>query len=54
MTAAAAPRLGPRLWSALIVLGFVGQVAWTVENMYLNVFVHDTISDDPGDRKSVV
>ncbi|MEV0590139.1 MFS transporter [Nonomuraea cavernae] len=40
-------RLPPRLWTAVIVLGFVGQVAWTVENMYLNVFVHDTISDDP-------
>lgn len=48
MTTAVAPRLGPRLWAALIVLGFVGQVAWTVENMYLNVFVYDTISDDPG------
>ncbi|ACZ86261.1 MFS transporter [Streptosporangium roseum] len=48
MTTAVAPRLGPRLWTALIVLGFVGQVAWTVENMYLNVFVYDTISDDPG------
>ncbi|MGV9773832.1 MFS transporter [Streptosporangium sp. NPDC003464] len=48
MTAAVAPRLSPRLWTALIVLGSVGQVAWTVENMYLNVFVYDTISDDPG------
>ncbi|MDP9862271.1 MULTISPECIES: MFS transporter [Streptosporangium] len=48
MTAAVVPRLSPRLWTALIVLGSVGQVAWTVENMYLNVFVYDTISDDPG------
>ncbi|TXK36185.1 MFS transporter [Nonomuraea sp. C10] len=31
----------------MIVLGFVGQLAWTVENMYLNVFLYDTISDDP-------
>jgi hypothetical protein len=29
------------------VLGFVGQVAWTVENMYLNVFVYDPITDGP-------
>ncbi len=31
----------------LVVLGFVGQLAWTVENMYLNVFVYDTISGNP-------
>ncbi|MFA1538752.1 MFS transporter [Actinomadura monticuli] len=39
--------LGRRLWTMLIVLGFVGQLAWTVENMYLNVFVYDTISGNP-------
>ena len=31
----------------LVLLGFVGQLAWTVENMYLNVFVYDTISGNP-------
>lgn len=31
----------------LVILGFVGQLAWTVENMYLNVFVYDTISGNP-------
>ncbi|WP_243708474.1 MFS transporter [Actinomadura sp. GC306] len=39
--------LGRRLWTMLIVLGFVGQLAWTVENMYLNVFVHEEISGNP-------
>ncbi|QIK82371.1 MFS transporter [Sanguibacter sp. HDW7] len=39
--------LRPRLWLALVLLGLVGQLAWTVENMYLNVFVYETISDDP-------
>ncbi|MFG1945791.1 MFS transporter [Nonomuraea sp. NPDC048826] len=47
MTTAVPTRLGPRHWTAMIVLGFVGQVAWTVENMYLNVFLYDTITDDP-------
>ncbi|GAB3141916.1 tetracycline resistance MFS efflux pump [Micromonospora sonneratiae] len=46
-TTRAGSGLGPRLWTALVVLGFVGQLAWTVENLYLNVFVYDTISDDP-------
>ncbi len=30
-----------------MLLGLVGQLAWTVENMYLNVFVHETITDNP-------
>lgn len=40
-------RLRPRVWVAVVLLGLVGQVAWTVENVYLNLFVYDTITDDP-------
>ena len=36
-----------RTWTVVIVLGMVGQLAWTVENMYLNVFIYNTISTDP-------
>ncbi|MDR0752402.1 MAG: MFS transporter [Christensenellaceae bacterium] len=32
---------------SILVFGLFGQVAWTLENMYLNVFIHETISDDP-------
>ena len=39
--------LGTRVWLAVIIIGLVGQIAWTVENLYLNVFVYDTITDDP-------
>lgn len=42
-----AARLGARTWLIVVVLGLVGQLAWTVENMYLNVFVYDTITTDP-------
>ncbi|QPZ38675.1 MFS transporter [Paramicrobacterium chengjingii] len=41
------PALGGRTWTALVIVGLVGQLAWTVENMYLNVFVYNTITDDP-------
>ena len=41
-------RLGLRVWLALLVFGLFGQLAWTVENMYLNVFVFNTITGDPG------
>ena len=30
----------------LIALGLVGQLAWTIENMYLNLFVYNTILAD--------
>ncbi len=34
-------------WWWVVVLGLTGQLAWTIENMYLNVFVYDTITDNP-------
>ena len=40
-------RLRGRTWVTIVLVGLVGQVAWTVENMYLNVFVYDTITDNP-------
>jgi MFS family permease len=39
--------LSRRAWLSVVLLGFVGQLAWTVENMYLNVFVYDRITTDP-------
>ncbi|MFD1572664.1 hypothetical protein ACFSEO_00865 [Agromyces cerinus subsp. nitratus] len=42
-----APHLGGRTWTAILAVGLVGQLAWVIENMYLNLFVYDTISTDP-------
>lgn len=33
-------KLGTKFWSAMIIFSLVGQVAWVVENMYLNVFIY--------------
>lgn len=41
-------KLGARRWSALILIGLFGQFAWTIENMYFNVYLYNTISQDPG------
>ncbi len=41
-------KLTKRIWASFIVLGLVGQLAWTIENMYFNVFLYNTISTDPG------
>ena len=33
-------------WLILLLFGTVGQLAWSVENMYFNLFVFDTIAPD--------
>ncbi len=33
-------RLSPKFWFSLALFGLVGQIAWVVENMYLNVFIY--------------
>ena len=32
--------LSKKFWTALVLFGLIGQVAWVVENMYLNVFIY--------------
>lgn len=32
-------RIGIRMWMFLILVGFVGQLAWAIENMYLNTYI---------------
>ena len=41
-------KLSPRVWLTLVLVGLVGQFAWTIENMYFNVYLYNTISTDPG------
>jgi len=31
-------------WTILILFGLIGQIAWSVENMYFNTFVFETVS----------
>ena len=33
-------------WMILILFGLIGQIAWSVENMYFNLFVFETIAPD--------
>ncbi len=37
-------RFGKREWLVLILFGLVGQIAWSVENMYFNLFVFETVA----------
>ena len=47
-------KLGARKWTTLILIGLFGQFAWTIENMYFNVYLYNTISTDPGYIASMV
>ncbi len=40
-------KLTGRVWASFLVIGLIGQFAWTIENMYFNVFLYNTISTDP-------
>lgn len=40
--------LGKRTTLALLTIGLFGQVAWTIENMYFNVFLYNAILPDTG------
>ena len=35
---------GRRHWRILLIFGLIGQIAWSVENMYFNLFVFETIA----------
>jgi MFS family permease len=39
--------LNKRTWFAIIVLGFLGSLAWGVENQYFNTFIYNNITPDP-------
>ena len=45
---------GKKFWAALVLFGLVGQVAWVVENMYLNVFIYKMFHASAGDISLMV
>jgi len=41
-------KLSKRTWASFLLIGLAGQFAWTIENMYFNVYLYNTISENPG------
>ena len=39
---------GKQNWWILVLFGLIGQIAWSVENMYFNLFVYETIDQNLG------
>lgn len=36
-----------KTWAALMILGFLGSLAWGVENQFFNTFIYNNITPDP-------
>ncbi len=47
-------KLGSKFWLALTIFSLMGQVAWVIENMYLNVFIYEKFSASPDDIAAMV
>jgi MFS family permease len=40
-------KLSKRIWASFLIIGLTGQFAWTIENMYFNIYLYNTISTNP-------
>lgn len=40
-------KLGSKKWIIIILFGLIGQIAWTIENMYLNLYIYHTVTYSP-------
>ncbi|MBQ1976962.1 MAG: MFS transporter, partial [Clostridia bacterium] len=47
-------KLTKKFWVALTLLSLIGQIAWVVENMYLNVFMYKMFNATAGDISAMV
>ncbi|MBR6740329.1 MAG: MFS transporter [Clostridia bacterium] len=47
-------KLSRRFWTALVLFGLMGQIAWVVENMYLNVFMYKMFNASAADISAMV
>lgn len=47
-------KLSGRFWFTLALFGLMGQIAWVVENMYLNVFMYKMFNASAGDISAMV
>ena len=47
-------KLSGKFWVALTIFSLVGQIAWVIENMYLNVFIYDMFQASADDISAMV
>ena len=46
--------LGKKFWTAMLIFGLMGQIAWVVENMYFNVFIYKMFNAGAADISAMV
>ncbi len=46
--------LSKRTWFNIVLFGFVGQLAWNVENMYFNTFLYNSVGGTTDDVNTMV
>ena len=44
----------PKFWLSLVIFSLVGQIAWVMENMYLNVFIYERFHASAGSISAMV
>ena len=47
-------KLGKKFWATLVIFGLIGQIAWVIENMYLNVFIYKVFNASAADISLMV
>ncbi|MCM1195278.1 MAG: MFS transporter [Corallococcus sp.] len=47
-------KLGPKIWTSIVLFGFMGQLAWMVENMYFSTYIQKNITTDPNATSATV
>lgn len=47
-------KLGGKFWVSMLIFGLIGQIAWVVENMYLNVFLYKMFNASAADISMMV
>ena len=47
-------KLSGKFWAAMLIFGLIGQIAWIVENMYLNVFLYKMFNASAADISLMV
>ncbi len=47
-------KLGAKIWTSIVLFGFMGQLAWMVENMYFSTYIQKNITDQPWGTSATV
>lgn len=47
-------KLGGKIWTSIVLFGFMGQLAWMVENMYFSTYIQKNITDQPWGTSATV